>query len=170
MDLEQWKWKWQLPTPDPSDEDSSEGDSGFGGIVGNYGTGTSNAAEKVVLQHSDGRLTADGIIEAAINYDGSAGQAEEEYSAIVKTENQNAEAKNFAPLNCEGDSDLKAILCSLHLRNQVDYSQESGRRKLAETKEEQAKQLAYLNKNADTLVHRCQASANPLTPMLQFNG
>ena len=147
------------PTPNPSDVDSSEGDSGFGGFVGNYGTGTSNAAEKVVLQHSDGRLTAEGIIEAAKNYDGSARQAEEEYLAIVKTENQNAEAKHFALLNCEGDSDLKAILCLLHLRNQVDYSQESGRRKLAETKEEQAKELAYLNKNADTLIHRCPASA-----------
>ena len=43
------------PTPTPSDVDSSEGDSGFGGIVGNYGTGTSNAAEKVVLQHSNNR-------------------------------------------------------------------------------------------------------------------
>ena len=47
------------PTADPSDVDISEGDNGFGGIVGNYGTGTSNAAEKVVLQHSDGLLTAE---------------------------------------------------------------------------------------------------------------
>ena len=48
----------KTPTPDPSDVDSSG--SGYGSIVGNYETGTSNAAEKVVLQHSDGRLTADG--------------------------------------------------------------------------------------------------------------
>ena len=60
------------PTPDPSDVDSSEGDSGFGCIVGKEGTGTSNAAENVVLQHSDGRLTAEGIIEAAKIYNGSA--------------------------------------------------------------------------------------------------
>ena len=113
------------------------------------------SAKEVVLQLKDGRLTAKGILEAAKNFEMSPDDADQEYKASEKTDNQRIEAECFANQQSKPGSDLWYILRLLHLRDQASSLGLSGNRPLLQTKEEQDKELSYINKNIDLLVHRC---------------